>query len=75
MFELDDRPEVAAWLGEEGLAAEGDLLIRRTLDAQGKSRAWINGRPATLAQLQQVGERLVDIHGQHAHQSLSLIHI
>ncbi|MBK6335027.1 MAG: DNA repair protein RecN [Betaproteobacteria bacterium] len=70
VFELDDRPEVAAWLGEEGLAAEGDLLIRRTLDAQGKSRAWINGRPATLAQLQQVGERLVDIHGQHAHQSL-----
>ncbi len=41
-----------------------------TLDAQGKSRAWINGRPATLAQLTELGEMLVDLHGQHAHQSL-----
>jgi DNA repair protein RecN (Recombination protein N) len=69
-FDLDDRPEVGAWLAEHGLAAEDSLLLRRTLDAQGKSRAWINGRPATLAQLQEVGEMLVNIHGQHAHQAL-----
>jgi DNA repair protein RecN (Recombination protein N) len=69
-FDLDDRPEVAVWLAEHGLAAEDTMLVRRTLDAQGKSRAWINGRPATLTQLQEIGEALVDIHGQHAHQSL-----
>jgi DNA repair protein RecN (Recombination protein N) len=74
-FDVDDRPDVAEWLALQGLAgdaAPGDseLLVRRTLDAQGKSRAWINGRPATLAQLTEVGELLVDLHGQHAHQSL-----
>ena len=74
MFDTGARPEVAQWLAEQGLeAAEGDdgeLLLRRTLDAQGRSRAWINGRPATLAQLSEMGEMLVDLHGQHAHQSL-----
>ncbi len=71
LFDLDDRHELDGWLAEHGLAADdGTLLLRRTLDAQGKSRAWINGRPATLAQLKSVGEMLVDIHGQHAHQSL-----
>lgn len=70
LFDLDDRPHVAAWLIERGLADEANLLLRRTLDGQGRSRAWINGRPATLAQLLEVGELLVDIHGQHAHQSL-----
>ncbi len=71
-FDLAEHPDVAAWLAEQGLAGDdaGELLVRRTLDAQGRSRAWINGRPATLAQLTQAGERLVDLHGQHAHQSL-----
>ena len=73
--EFDTPPALQAWLDEAGFNADEALLLRRTVDTQGKSRAWINGRPATLAQLQQVGERLVDIHGQHAHQSLSLIHI
>ena len=70
-FDVDGRAGIAAWLAEQGLAADGStLLLRRTQDAQGKSRAWINGRPATLAQLKDVGEMLVDLHGQHAHQSL-----
>jgi len=75
-FDVGDRPDVAGWLAEQGLgggddaAVEDNLLVRRTLDAQGRSRAWINGRPATLAQLTAVGEMLVDLHGQHAHQSL-----
>jgi len=70
-FDVGDRPGVGAWLAEHDLATgDASLLLRRTLDAQGKSRAWINGRPATLAQLKDVGERLVDLHGQHAHQSL-----
>jgi DNA repair protein RecN (Recombination protein N) len=47
------------------------LLLRRTVDTQGKSRAWINGTPATAAQLRSLGEMLVDIHGQHAWQSLT----
>ncbi len=70
-FDAGECPAVAAWLADQGLAADdATLLLRRTLDAQGKSRAWINGRPATLAQLQDVGEMLVDLHGQHAHHSL-----
>jgi DNA repair protein RecN (Recombination protein N) len=71
-FDVDDHPAACAWLDEEGLAGDdGTLLLRRTLDAQGRSRAWINGRPATLAQLAAIGGTLVDLHGQHAHQTLS----
>ncbi len=59
------------WLEEAGLQAADELLLRRTIDAQGKSRAWINGSPATVAQLRELGDQLVDIHGQHAWQSLT----
>src|SRR5215831_1060463 len=69
-FAVDEASSIGAWLLEQDLAAEGALLLRRVLDAQGRSRAWINGRPATLAQLTEAGERLIDLHGQHAHQSL-----
>jgi DNA repair protein RecN (Recombination protein N) len=73
--EFDAAP-VLAWLTEAGYddgldAAEPVLLLRRTLDAQGKSRAWINGSPATAAQLKVLAEALVDIHGQHAWQGLT----
>ncbi len=66
----DEAPELRAWLAAQDLADEGPLLLRRVLDAQGRSRAYINGRQATLAQLAEIGERLIDLHGQHAHQSL-----
>jgi len=69
-FDLDDAPAARAWLIEHELADADSLLLRRVLDAQGKSRAWINGSPATLAQLEAIGELLIDLHGQHAHQSL-----
>jgi DNA repair protein RecN (Recombination protein N) len=69
-FDLGDRAAARAWLIEQDLADDGPLLLRRTLDAQGRSRAWINGRPATLAQLGEAGASLVDLHGQHAHESL-----
>jgi DNA repair protein RecN (Recombination protein N) len=61
-----------AWLEEEALLGEepDELLIRRSIDSNGKSRAWINGISATLTQLKTLGEQLVDIHGQHAPQSL-----
>jgi DNA repair protein RecN (Recombination protein N) len=72
-FDVADAPGVRAWLAESDLAGDGeDVLVRRVLDAQGRSRAFVNGRPVTLAQLAALGERLVDLHGQHAHQSLEL---
>ncbi len=60
-----------AWLEDKGLPIEDDLLLRRTVDVQGKSRAWINGSPATATQLKDIADQLVDIHGQHAWQSLT----
>ena len=73
--EFDAPPSLAAWLAEGGFEADPDnagrLLLRRTIDAQGKSRAWVNGGTATAAQLREAGEALVDIHGQHAWQSLT----
>ncbi|MCK9508336.1 MAG: DNA repair protein RecN [Pigmentiphaga sp.] len=68
---LFDVPEpVQQWLLERDLDNTGGLLLRRVIDAQGRSKAYINGTPSTLAQLRELGEQLVDIHGQHAHQSL-----
>ena len=69
--EFDAPPALAAWLEAAGFDALEPLLLRRTVDLQGKSRAWINGSPATAAQLRTVGEQLLDIHGQHAWQSLT----
>ena len=68
-FDLND--ELRRWLEEAGFEAEDSLLLRRTLDKQGKSRAWINGSPATASQLRELGDILLDIHGQHAWQSLT----
>jgi DNA repair protein RecN (Recombination protein N) len=73
--EFDAPAALEPWLAEAGFEADagnaGRLLLRRTIDAQGKSRAWVNGSPATAAQLREAGEALVDIHGQHAWQSLT----
>jgi DNA repair protein RecN (Recombination protein N) len=69
--EFDTPPALLAWLDEAGFAAEPTLLLRRQTDLQGRSRAWINGSPATLTQLREAGEALVEIHGQHAWQSLT----
>jgi DNA repair protein RecN (Recombination protein N) len=65
-------PESAqAWLNDAGFETSETLLLKRTVDSLGKSRAWINGSPATATQLRELGEFLVDIHGQHAWQSLT----
>lgn len=69
--EFEPTPAVAAWLTEAGFENEASLLLRRTVDTAGKSRAWINGSPATATQLRELGEHLLDIHGQHAWQSLT----
>jgi DNA repair protein RecN (Recombination protein N) len=69
-FELQGKA-FAAWLAEADLAGDpGSVLLRRTIDRTGRSRCFINGHAATLAQLKAAGEHLVDIHGQHEHQSL-----
>ena len=69
--EFDAPASLSAWLEEGGFEANDSLLLRRTIDAQGKSRAWINGGAATIAQLREAADHLVDIHGQHAWQSLT----
>lgn len=69
--EFDRPPSLQAWLAEQGFEDEGSVLLRRTIDADGRSRAWINGSAATLTQLRQAADALVDIHGQHAWQSLT----
>ncbi|CAB3673787.1 DNA repair protein RecN [Paraburkholderia graminis C4D1M] len=75
--EFDTHAQVDQWLDEQALSAAtadgqhgGTVMLRRVVDANGRSRAFINGTAATLAQLREVGEMLVDIHGQHAHQLL-----
>jgi DNA repair protein RecN (Recombination protein N) len=70
--EFDTPRWLGDWLSEAGFTSDSDmLLIRRTVDAQGKSRAWINGSAATASQLREVADHLVDIHGQHAWAALT----
>ena len=73
-FDVSESPELLAWLRENDLERYGDddnvCLMRRVIETGGRSRGFINGRPATLQQLRMVGGKLVDIHGQHEHQSL-----
>lgn len=62
---------VRDWLSAKELAdGDGTVLARRTIDASGRSKSFINGTPVTLAQLRELGENLIDVHGQHVHQSL-----
>ncbi|MEO6626112.1 MAG: DNA repair protein RecN [Burkholderiaceae bacterium] len=69
--EFDSAAALSPWLQEAGFDEAEGLLLRRTVDLQGKSRGWINGSPATATQLRALGEQLLDIHGQHAWQSLT----
>ena len=74
-FDIAALPEVCAWLAERDLAsgedgADNDCHLRRLVSAQGRSRAYINGVSQPLAALKALGEMLVDMHGQHANQSL-----
>ncbi len=69
--EFDTPAVLTGWLDAGGFDAGETMLLRRSIDAQGRSRAWINGSPATVGQLREAGEQLLDIHGQHAWQSLT----
>ena len=70
-FDVHALPELVEWLQVAGLEGDsGSVLLRRVIDKGGRSRAFVNGHPATQGQLREAGEWLLDIHGQHAHQSL-----
>ncbi len=70
-FDLAASSPLKRWLADNDLAGDDDVyLVRRIIDSGGRSRAFINGRSATATQLRDAGEHLLDIHGQHEHQSL-----
>ncbi|MCP4323652.1 MAG: DNA repair protein RecN [Alteromonadales bacterium] len=72
-FTLTDIPHAKQWLVNNDLESEDDInecLLRRTINKEGRSRAYINGTPVPVSQLKSLGQLLINIHGQHAHQSL-----
>ncbi|WP_313212334.1 DNA repair protein RecN [Stutzerimonas nitrititolerans] len=69
-FDLDDIPDARAWLAERDLDNDGPCILRRVITAEGRSRGYINGTPCPQGDLKALGELLIDIHGQHEHQSL-----
>ncbi len=69
-FDISKLATVENWLNDLGYSCEGELILRRVVNRSGKSRAYLNGSPITIAQIRSIGERLVDIHGQNEHQSL-----
>ncbi|PID45752.1 MAG: DNA repair protein RecN [Proteobacteria bacterium] len=69
-IDLADTPSALKWLQEQDLDQDDQCILRRVITNTGKSRAWINGSPANLTMLRQLGEQVIDIHGQHEHQSL-----
>lgn len=73
LFDLNTLPDLQLYLREQGFLSEGEteLSIRRTIDISGRSRNFINAQSATVGQLKELGEQLIDIHGQNAHQSLN----
>jgi len=70
VFQIDRQTLVQRWLSSQELDAEDECMVRRVLLGNGRSRAFINGSPVTIHALKTLGELLVDIHGQHEHQSL-----
>ncbi|MDC1436562.1 DNA repair protein RecN [Gammaproteobacteria bacterium] len=69
-FEIANNKHALRWLDEQDYATDDECILRRVVTAEGRSKAYINGRPVTLSELKQLGEMLVDIHSQHEHQSL-----
>jgi DNA repair protein RecN (Recombination protein N) len=70
-FSLEDNLEARKWLEELELSAGDSCLLRRTISSGGRSRAFINGSPVTVAQMQSLGQLLVEIHGQNEHWRLT----
>lgn len=70
VFDIGAHPEAMKWLAEHDLDDAQECILRRVITAEGRSRGYINGQPAPLQDLKALGERLIDIHSQHEHQSL-----
>ncbi|MFP4155764.1 MAG: DNA repair protein RecN [Halothiobacillaceae bacterium] len=70
VFSVRDQDPAQRWLTEQALDEDGECIIRRVIKADGKSRAWINGRPVPLQSLRALAEHLVSVHGQHENQRL-----
>ena len=70
VFDLEQRPQTRAWLAERDLDSGSECHLRRVIASSGRSRHYINGVPQPAQTLRELGEQLVDIHGQHEHQSL-----
>lgn len=69
-FDISSIPRARRWLDDHDLDSDTECLLRRVVTREGRSRGYINGQPAPLGQLKELGEMLIDIHSQHAHQSL-----
>lgn len=69
-FDLAEIPEARQWLIEHDLVSDDGCILRRVINQDGRSRGYINGTPCPLSHLKELGERLIDIHSQHEHQSL-----
>jgi len=69
-FDIGELASVTDWLRERELDLDGECQLRRVISREGRSRGYINGQPVPMQSLRELGEQLVDIHGQHEHQSL-----
>ena len=70
-FAIEHNEPARQWLMDAELEAEDGCLLRRTIDAGGRSRAYVNGSPVTVAQMQALGRLLVEVHGQNQHLRLA----
>jgi DNA repair protein RecN (Recombination protein N) len=70
LFDISTIKAAKAWLAERELGDDDECMLRRVITAEGRSRAYINGQPTTLQDIRELGNLLIDIHSQHAHQSL-----
>ena len=69
-FEIQNHPAASEWLAEQALDEDGECRLRRIINREGRTRGYINGQAVPMQSLRELGEQLVDIHGQHEHQSL-----
>jgi DNA repair protein RecN (Recombination protein N) len=69
-FDIEGHPAVSDWLTEQALDRDGECQLRRIINREGRTRGYINGQAVPMQSLRELGEQLVDIHGQHEHQSL-----
>ena len=69
-FDIQNHPAASEWLAEQALDEDGECQLRRIINREGRTRGYINGQAVPMQSLRELGEQLVDIHGQHEHQSL-----